>query len=301
MAKRSDSMAKSEGNLYIWTRIYDDSAECFPMAGFVGCVGKHKNWEDAVHATFSQLGLDITETISHITDSTGNIHRYFMTDESEDPDVDDRYMAIDIINMADSSGLKMYMLYETLRPLDNEMVYANRDKFVKPTEYLIDHIDQPKRININKSVEEETDKPPIIDIDAITKGAAQILGEDINSDEVKAILKCFGFEVDGQFIPLVKMDGEEQVGISVKEFQEKFKDFLIDPDNVMKADNSESVDGLNSQQTHFVKYLINSVLFWCRKQCITDKTDIVLWLDKVNVYGATLAHYYAKIEEGIKS
>lgn len=294
-------MAKNEGNLYIWTRIYDDSAECFPMAGFVGCIGKHKNWEDATHATFSQLGLDITETIRHITDSTGDIQRYFMADESEDPDVDDRYMAIDIINMAGPLGLKMGMLYETLKPLDNEMVDPNRDNFVKPTEYLIDHIDQPKLINRNKSAEEETDKPPIIDIDAITKGAAQILGEDINSDEVKSILRCFGFEVDGKFIPLVKMNGEDQMGISVKEFQEKYKDFLIDPDKVAKADDSDLVDGLNYQQTHFVKYLISSVLFWCRKQCITDKTEIVSWLDKICVYGATLAYYYARTEDGIKS
>ena len=52
-------------------------------------------------------------------------------------------------------------------------------------------------------------------------------GGDINDSDVKAILDCFGFEIDGQFIPLTaKPDGEEQTGMSSDEFKSKYSGIL---------------------------------------------------------------------------
>ena len=66
-----------------------------------------------------------------------------------------------------------------------------------------------------------------ININEIAQGVRDLLGGDINDSDVKAILDCFGFEIDGQFIPLTaKPDGEEQTGMSSDEFKSKYSGIL---------------------------------------------------------------------------
>lgn len=66
-----------------------------------------------------------------------------------------------------------------------------------------------------------------ININEIAQGVRDLLGGDINDSDIKAILDCFGFEIDGKFIPLTaKPDGEEQTGMSSDEFKSKYSDIL---------------------------------------------------------------------------
>lgn len=66
-----------------------------------------------------------------------------------------------------------------------------------------------------------------ININEISQGVRDLLGGDVNDSDVKAILDCFGFEIDGKFIPLTaKPDGEEQTGMSSDEFKSKYRGIL---------------------------------------------------------------------------
>ena len=46
-------------------------------------------------------------------------------------------------------------------------------------------------------------------------------------EEAKAIVSCFGYELDDNFVPITAtIDGWEQTGLSPYQFHEQFKDLL---------------------------------------------------------------------------
>lgn len=48
-------------------------------------------------------------------------------------------------------------------------------------------------------------------------------------DEAIEILSCFGYEVNGKFLPVTAaIDGWSQTGLSASQFHEQFKDLLED-------------------------------------------------------------------------
>jgi len=240
-------------DLNIWARVYDDTSNCFPRPVCVVYIGKFKYWGDAIASAFSQLGLRTDDIVkgpledSNDADKDGHICRYFAAFESDQDDLDDQYMAIDIINM-NENGPSIEMLTSPLAPLDSESITVGKLKDF-PNRYLIYHIDTLKPFDEDEEDEkapQENGKVPIINIDALVKGVTKVLGHPIEKDEVMGILKCFGFEVDGKFVPIIKMDGEEQVGMSPAEFNKKFSDLLIpDPDDVIKDDNKDDDHAYN--------------------------------------------------------
>lgn len=240
-------------DLNIWARVYDDTSSCFPLPVCIVHIGKFKYWGDAIASAFSQLGLKTDEIVKGPLEASYNpadedtaICRYFAAFESDQDDLDDQYMSIDIINMGDDC-LSINRLTSPLIPLSSESITVGKLKDF-PNRYLIYHIDTVKPFDEEEGDEkakQENGKVPIIDIDALVKGVTQVLGHPIEKDEVMGILKCFGFEVDGKFVPIIKMNGEEQVGMSPAEFNKKFGDLLIpDPDDV-KDDNKDDDHAYN--------------------------------------------------------
>lgn len=55
-----------------------------------------------------------------------------------------------------------------------------------------------------------------------------MIRKDLTSyDEAKDILSCFGLEIDDKFVPFTaRINGQEQTGLSPKQFQEKYKELL---------------------------------------------------------------------------
>ena len=115
---------------------------------------------------------------------------------------------------------ELIVLYRIIRVIDDEVL--DSIDISDPTEVMIAYDYSTKTpINIYRSPK------TIINVNEIKHGVQNILGGDISDSDVKAIMDCFGFEINGQFIPLTaKPDGEEQTGMTPDEFQDRYKDIL---------------------------------------------------------------------------
>jgi hypothetical protein len=117
--------------------------------------------------------------------------------------------------------IELTIIYRIIKAVDGEMIISQ--SISDPTEIIAaGNYDTKTPIKIFTKPFKTS-----ININEIAQGVRDLLGGDINDSDVKAILDCFGFEIDGQFIPLTaKPDGEEQTGMSSDEFKSKYKDIL---------------------------------------------------------------------------
>jgi hypothetical protein len=116
---------------------------------------------------------------------------------------------------------ELTIIYRIIKAVDDEMIISQC--ISEPTEIVAaGNYDTKTPIKVFTKPFKTS-----ININEIAQGVRDLLGGDINDSDVKAILDCFGFEIDGQFIPLTaKPDGEEQTGMSSDEFKSKYSGIL---------------------------------------------------------------------------